>query len=63
MNKKKQPRIDVTRKNTLNLAFWTIAWVITLAISTFGSISIWDGNNQITIIVILINFIGNFGKM
>jgi len=63
MNKKKEPRVDVTKKNTLNLALWTMAWVITLAISTFGSKLIWEGNNLITILVILVNFIVGIGMI
>ncbi|MFY0607043.1 MAG: hypothetical protein JXR10_10025 [Cyclobacteriaceae bacterium] len=34
-----------TSKNTLNLAAWTFAWVITTAFSTFGPKFIWDVSN------------------
>ena len=30
------------RRNTLKLAGWTAAWVITLAIATFGPVFLWE---------------------
>jgi len=38
-----------------NLKFWTILWVVSMAIATFGRIFIWDGNTGLNIVVILIN--------
>ncbi len=43
------------RKNTLNLAIWTGAWVISMAIVTFGPLFLWQENPTITLIGILIN--------
>ena len=43
------------RKNTLNLALWTGAWVASMAIVTFGPKYIWNENATITLIGILIN--------
>jgi hypothetical protein len=59
MKEKNEPRVEVARKNTLHLALWTGAWVITLAISTFGT----KGNDALTIIAILVNFIVGIGMI
>lgn len=61
MKTKKEPRVKLTRKNTLNLALWTGAWVLTMAISTFGSLLIWEGNNTFTVLAILLNFLVGIG--
>ena len=31
-----------TAKNTKSLGFWTIAWVLSLALAVFGPMFIWD---------------------
>ena len=46
---------DNTRKTTLNLAYWTGAWVLTMALVSFGPKFIWNENNTLTIIGILVN--------
>lgn len=43
------------KKNTANLAVWTAAWTISMALATFGPKFIWDGNLALTIVGILIN--------
>ena len=42
-------------KNTKRLAKWTLAWVLTLAIATFGRLYIWEDNETISLIAILFN--------
>ncbi len=59
----KEPRVELTKKNTLNLAFWTGAWVINVAISTFGSLLLWEGNTLLTVFVILLNFLVGIGMI
>ncbi|GAA4308065.1 hypothetical protein GCM10023115_37480 [Pontixanthobacter gangjinensis] len=44
-----------SRKSNLNLALWTGAWVISMAIASFGPKFIWNENESISIIAILIN--------
>ncbi|MDA3860534.1 MAG: hypothetical protein PF445_04855 [Melioribacteraceae bacterium] len=44
-----------TKKNTIRLFRWTIAWVVTLAIATFGRLYIWEDNETISLIAILFN--------
>jgi hypothetical protein len=45
-----------TTKNTAVLGFWTGAWVVSMAIATFGPIFVWDYQKTLTITGILINF-------
>jgi len=44
-----------TKKNTTRLFSWTIAWVLTLAIATFGRLFIWEDNETISLIAISFN--------
>ena len=43
------------RKNVRHLAYWTVGWVVTLAIATFGPKFLWDYNSGVSIVAILIN--------
>ena len=44
-----------TKKNTLRLFFWTVAWVLATAGVTFGSKNLWNFNTWLTIIAVLIH--------
>ena len=52
-----------TKKNVRHLAYWTLSWVVTLAISTFGPKFLWDYNTSISILFILINTIIGVGMI
>jgi len=43
------------KKNTVNLAIWTVAWVLSMALATFGPTYLWVGNDALTITGIIIN--------
>jgi hypothetical protein len=43
------------RKDTLNLAGWTGAWLVSLAIATFGPLLVWNGTVPLTLAAILVN--------
>lgn len=45
------------KKRTLQLAGWTWSWVTTLALATFGPLFLWEENQSITILAIIINLI------
>jgi hypothetical protein len=45
------------RENVRHLAYWTIAWVLTTAVATFGPKFLWDHNSSISILAILVNAI------
>lgn len=59
----KIPRAKLERKNIINLALWTGAWLITMAISTFGSKHIWESNAMISGFAILLNFLVGLGMI
>lgn len=44
-----------TKANTIQLGIWTIAWVLTTAIATFGPQFLWNFNTTLTIFGVLIN--------
>ena len=52
-----------TRKNVRHLAYWTVSWVLTLAVATFGPKFLWDYNSGISIASILINTIIGVGML
>ena len=43
------------KKATKNLAFWTLLWLISLALSTFGPKFIWEENTNWSILAIIVN--------
>lgn len=51
-----------TRKTTVSLAKWTVAWVVTMALATFGSLSLWD-STFLTLSAILFNFAIGIGMI
>ena len=42
-------------RNTLRLGYWTTAWLVTMAVATFGPQFIWHDNTPLTAIAIFIN--------
>lgn len=42
-------------RNTAHLAYWTGAWVVTMALANFGPRLIWQFNESLTLSAILIN--------
>ena len=52
-----------TTKNTARLAYWTGAWVVTMAVANFGPRLIWQFNDSLTILAILINLVIGFGMI
>lgn len=45
----------LNRKNTVWLAYWTIAWTASMALAAFGPKYLWAGNTALTILAILLN--------
>jgi len=52
-----------TAKNTVRLGYWTGAWLLTMAVATFGPILIWNFNKFLTILFVLINLGIGFGMI
>jgi hypothetical protein len=51
-----------TRRNTIRLAGWTGAWVVTLAVAVFGSTFLWD-SKAFSLIAILVNIAAGVGMI
>jgi uncharacterized membrane protein len=52
---KNENRSEQIKKVTKNLAFWTLLWVVSLALATFGPKFIWKENINWSLIMITIN--------
>lgn len=52
-----------TKRNVRHLAYWTGAWVISMAIATFGPKLIWNFNSIISVVFILINTLIGVGMI
>lgn len=48
---------------TLRLGLWTLAWVLSLALVTFGAKFIWDFNITVSVILILLNLLIGVGMI
>ncbi len=51
------------RKNTLRLGYWTGAWMVTMAVATFGPLIVWSSNQLLTALAILLNLGIGFGMI
>ena len=63
METKLNPFEVTSKKNTLQLAYWTLGWVLTVAISSFGPKLIWENNITISLLFIVINIIIGVGMI
>ena len=52
-----------TKKNTVQLGYWTGAWVLTTALAAFGPKFFWEFNTPLTILGVLINLGIGFGMI
>ncbi len=50
-------------RNTVLLGYWTGAWLVTMALAKFGPRFIWQLNESLTILAILINLAVGFGMI
>jgi uncharacterized protein YacL len=51
------------RRQTVRLAYWTLAWLVTMAVATFGPQFIWTESSALTPVAILINLLTGFGMI
>lgn len=51
------------KKNAANLAKWTTAWLITLALATFSPQFEWGESTALTLTTILLNMVVGFGMI
>ena len=52
-----------SERNTVVLGFWTLAWVLPMALANFGPKFIWQSNATLTILAIVINLAIGFGMI
>ncbi|HCW77434.1 MAG TPA: hypothetical protein DHU63_12980 [Candidatus Marinimicrobia bacterium] len=52
---------DRLKKNTIRLGYWTLAWVITLALAAFGPKFIWDYATLPGVLALLLNLAAGMG--
>jgi len=50
-------------KNTARLAVWTGAWVLTMALANYGPKFLWNSNEVLTIIAVLVNLATGAGMI
>lgn len=48
---------ESTKRNTMRLALWTFAWLISMALVNFGPTLLWGENVTLTWIAVVINLI------
>lgn len=44
-----------TAKNTKSLGIWTLAWVLSLALATFGPMFVWESGTLLSVLAIATN--------
>lgn len=52
-----------TRRNTIRLAIWTLAWLLTMAAAVFGPALVWQTATLPTVIAILANLAAGAGMI
>lgn len=53
----------VKKKNLSRLAVWTMAWTLSTALATFGSLFLWEGNKVLTALSIVLNLAIGIGMV
>ena len=51
------------RRQTVRLAYWTLAWLVSMAIATFGPQFIWAEGSALTVVAIAFNLLIGFGMI
>lgn len=44
-----------TARNTVQLGLWTLGWVLSLALATFGPMFLWESGTALSVVAIAIN--------
>ena len=51
------------RQQTRHLAYWTLAWLVSMAVASFGPTLLWPSKPALTLIAIGINVLIGFGMI
>jgi len=52
-----------SKKNTMRLGYWTGAWLVTMAVATFGPLLMWQSSQLLTVLAITLNLGTGFGMI
>jgi hypothetical protein len=63
MNAKSDKWTTTIRRNTKQLFYWTLAWVLTMAVVGFGPKLLWDFNPVISVLAIIVNTVIGIGMI
>jgi hypothetical protein len=50
-------------RNNVVLAYWTAAWVLSMAVATFGPKLVWDYNPLLTVTAVVVNLVVGFAMI
>ena len=59
----RETRAARTRRNTVRLAWWTLAWLVTMALAVFGPKFLWDHDMAPTVSAIALNLAAGIGMI
>jgi len=51
------------KKNVVTLAYWTLAWLVTMAVAVFGPKFVWNFAAVPTILAIVVNLLAGVGMI
>jgi hypothetical protein len=51
------------KRQTINLAYWTAAWLVTLAVATFGPKFLWQSATILTLAAVGLNLLVGLGMI
>lgn len=51
------------RRQTVRLAYWTLAWLVTMAIAAFGPRLLWSEDGVLTLVAIGVNLLTGCGMI
>jgi len=51
------------KRQTVKLGYWTLAWLVSMAVASFGPKFLWQSSELITVLAIGINLLIGFGMI
>ena len=54
---------DDVRRKTVKLGYWTLAWLLSMAIANFGPKFLWQSHELITMTAIIVNLLIGIGMI
>lgn len=63
MENSKLSRSATQKRNSLHLFYWTLAWVLSMAVIAFGPKFLWKNSDTLNLLGVLFNFIIGIGMI